>query len=114
MQLQQEIDLKPYNTFSISSTARYFSIFHNVEELGEVLEAEKNIDAKKHMILGGGSNILLSGDVDGLVLKNEIEGIKVISEDADHIYIKVGAGENWHQFVLYCVQNGYAGIENLS
>ena len=68
----------------------------------------------KHLYLGGGSNILLTKNVEGFVLKNEIKGIEKIREDENYIYIKAGAGENWHQLVLYCINNNLAGIENLS
>jgi len=65
-------------------------------------------------ILGGGSNILFTKDYDGAVLKNEIKGIELQHEDGEHVYVKVGAGENWHQFVLYCINHNWAGVENLS
>ena len=67
-----------------------------------------------NLVLGGGSNILFTKDFDGIVLKNEVKGIELVREDDEHIYVKAGAGENWHQFVLFCIQNNYAGIENLS
>jgi UDP-N-acetylenolpyruvoylglucosamine reductase len=70
--------------------------------------------ASSPLILGGGSNILFAKDFDGLVLKNEIKGIEKIKEDDDSVYIRAGAGENWHGFVLHCIENGWAGIENLS
>lgn len=66
------------------------------------------------LILGGGSNILLTKDYEGVVLKNEITGVDVQHEDEEHVYVKVGAGENWHQFVLHCIKHNWAGIENLS
>ncbi len=66
------------------------------------------------LVLGGGSNILFTRDVDGLVLRNEISGMEICGEDTDHVYVKTGAGENWHQFVLYCINQGLAGVENLS
>ena len=66
------------------------------------------------LILGGGSNILFTKNVDGWVIKNEISGMEIIGEDNDHVYIKTGAGENWHRFVLYCIDNNLAGAENLS
>lgn len=66
------------------------------------------------LILGGGSNILLTKDYDGLVLKNEIAGIEAVGEDEDHVYVKAGAGENWHRLVMHCVEKGFAGMENLS
>ena len=68
----------------------------------------------KNLILGGGSNILFTRDYDGMVLKNEIGGIEKTREDENFIYVKCGAGENWHQFVLHCIENNWAGIENLS
>ncbi len=66
------------------------------------------------LILGGGSNILFTKNVDGWVFKNEISGMEIIGEDNDHVYVKTGAGENWHRFVLFCIENNLAGAENLS
>src|SRR5215217_7893304 len=111
---QQNVSLKPYNTFGIEAKAKHFSIFHSLYELAELLQDAKRTTQHGPFILGGGSNILLTKDVDGVVLKNEIYGIEKIDEDEDHIYIKAGAGENWHQFVLYCLENNYAGVENLA
>ena len=113
MNLQQNISLKPYNTFGINSRAKYFSTFSSIEDLKEILDSQSPL-RNSQLILGGGSNILLTKDFDGIVLKNELKGIEIVKEDAGHIYIKAGAGENWHQFVLYCVNNNYAGVENLS
>jgi UDP-N-acetylmuramate dehydrogenase len=83
-----------------------------VEELEEVLDDNKNIPFK--MILGGGSNILFTRDYNGLVLKNTIPGIKVLNEDNEYIYVNAGAGIKWHDLVLFCIKNNYAGMENLS
>ena len=66
------------------------------------------------LVLGGGSNILFTKNFDGIVLKNDIKGVELIKEDAHYVYVKAGAGENWHQFVLYCLQRNWQGIENLS
>jgi UDP-N-acetylmuramate dehydrogenase len=66
------------------------------------------------LVLGGGSNILFTKDVDGLVLKNECKGINLIDEDADYFYVKAAAGEVWHDLVTHCIANNYAGLENLS
>lgn len=66
------------------------------------------------MVLGGGSNILFTKNYDGLILKNEIKGIEIVKQDDEAVYVKAGAGENWHQFVLYCIEQGWAGVENLS
>jgi UDP-N-acetylmuramate dehydrogenase len=118
MQIQENFSLKPYNTFGINARAKYFSTFSNVEQLIEL--GTKNLPTGqagselRTFILGGGSNILFTKDFDGLVLKNEIKGIEKIKEDKDHVFVKVGAGENWHQFVLFCIKNNWAGVENLS
>ncbi len=109
----ENISLKPFNTFGINVEARYFSTFQSEEQLHEIISG-KLFQSNKHLILGGGSNILLTKDINGIVLKNEIEGIELISEDEDHVFIKAGAGVNWHQFVLYCIYREYAGIENLA
>lgn len=113
MKIEQNVSLKPYNTFGIDAMAKYFSLFSNVEELNEILNSQFSI-LHSQLILGGGSNILLTKDFDGLVLKNDIKGIEVVKEDEQQIFIKAGAGENWHRFVQFCVKNNYAGIENLS
>jgi UDP-N-acetylmuramate dehydrogenase len=113
MQIRENFSLKPYSTFGIDVNAKYFSTFHSVDELKEILNSPFS-NLHSQLILGGGSNILFTKDVDGLVLKNEIKGIEIISEDNEFIYVKTGAGVNWHEFVLYCIRNGYAGVENLS
>jgi UDP-N-acetylmuramate dehydrogenase len=113
MTVQENISLKSYNTFGIDATAKYFANFESLDELEQLLNYKQQTTNYK-LVLGGGSNILLTKNFDGMVLKNEIKGIEVVKEDDDHIYIKAGAGENWHRFVLYCVENNYAGVENLS
>ena len=113
MMIQENISLKPYNTFGIDAQARYFSAFSSVEQLN-ALFSHQLPTANRQLILGGGSNILLTKNYDGIVLKNEIAGIELIKEDHNHVYVKVGAGENWHQFVLHCLKHNYAGVENLS
>jgi UDP-N-acetylmuramate dehydrogenase len=113
MQIRENISLKPFNTFGIDVTAQYYTSFESTNELVEVLNY-KSLATNKKLVLGGGSNILFTKNFDGLVLKNVIKGIEVVNEDDDHIYIKAGAGENWHQFVLFCVNNNYGGIENLA
>jgi UDP-N-acetylmuramate dehydrogenase len=110
MNIQQNISLRPYNTFGIDVAAKAFATFTSVDELAEGL----GYPANDKLILGGGSNILFTKDFDGLVLKNELKGIETVSEDGDHYYVKAAAGENWHRFVMFCVEKGYAGLENLS
>lgn len=111
MQIQENISLKAYNTFGLDVRAKLFSSFRNTGELAELINHSSQNDK---LILGGGSNILFTKDFDGIVLKNEVKGIEKIKEDDEYVYIKTGAGENWHQFVLHCIKNNWAGVENLS
>ena len=113
MQIRENFSLKPYNTFGIDVKAKYFTTFNSVENLEEILNSQFSI-LNSQLILGGGSNLLFTKDVDGIVLKNEIKGIEIVDEDDDFIYVKAGAGLNWHEFVLHCLRNNYAGVENLS
>ena len=116
MLLQQNISLKPFNTFHIDAKAKYFASFSSQDELQELLEYSRNNinDSRPPLILGGGSNILFTGDLDRLVLKNEIMGIAEVHEDEEYVYVKAGAGENWHSFVQYCIERNWGGLENLS
>jgi UDP-N-acetylmuramate dehydrogenase len=109
--IREYISLRPYNTFGIDANARYFSTFSNEDELTELLTSDSRLPA---LILGGGSNILLTEHFEGLVLKNEIKGISEVHEDNEYVYVKAGAGENWHQFVLHCINRNWCGVENLS
>ncbi|WP_205511838.1 UDP-N-acetylmuramate dehydrogenase [Longitalea arenae] len=112
-QIQQNIPLRQYNTLGIDAIARHFASFTSLDELSELIE-ENPIPGKAPLIVGGGSNILFKEDVNGLVLKNDIPGVEIVQEDADHVYVKAGAGENWHKFVQFCLQHNWAGVENLS
>lgn len=109
--VHEKFSLKPYNTFSIDAHAQYFADACNTAALKTLLSA---YHSTPKLILGGGSNILFTRDVDGLVIHNQITGIETIDDNQDHVFLKIGAGENWHQLVLYCIENNYAGIENLS
>jgi UDP-N-acetylmuramate dehydrogenase len=109
MSFLQNVSLKPYNTFGINVIARQFYAFNSLAALEECL-----YQASPALILGGGSNILFTQNVNGLVLHNTITGIELVAEDKDYYYVKAAAGENWHQFVQYCIRHQYAGIENLS
>lgn len=113
MNIQENISLKPFNTFGIANKARFFISVDSVERLKMALTWAKE-HSQKVLILGGGSNILLTGDFEGLVIKVELKGIQVVSENEDHIWVKVGAGEVWHDWVSFAIQNNWAGIENLS
>jgi UDP-N-acetylmuramate dehydrogenase len=113
LSIQQKVDLQPYNTFGIKALAKYFTSVHSVEEAKELFKSDlfKN---EKHFFIGGGSNILLTKDFEGLIIKVDIKGIETVHEDDATISLKVGAGENWHAFVCYCVDHNYGGAENLS
>lgn len=118
MQIQQYISLKKYNTFGIDVPARQFACFESVDELKEIVEHRSGSAAFNTLlptlVLGGGSNILFTKAVDALVLKNNVRGIEKTKEDDEFIYIKAGAGEEWHPFVLHCIANNWCGAENLS
>jgi UDP-N-acetylmuramate dehydrogenase len=113
MNLQENISLKPFTTFGIDQKAKYFTRVGTLSELKLALIAAK----EKHLpvyILGGGSNILLTRDVEGLVIKLEIKGIHLVKEEGDQLWVEVGAGEMWHELVLHCIEREWAGLENLS
>lgn len=111
MNIQQNISLRPFNTFRIDAKAKQFASFKSVDEL---IELTKQFDRIPKLILGGGSNILLVKDFDGIVMNNCIMGIEELHEEPEHVFVKVGAGENWHQFVQYCIGKNWSGLENLS
>lgn len=113
MQIQNDISLKAFNTFGIEVSAKHFAKFDTLSEL-QALNEYRIIKNEKLLVLGGGSNVLFTGDYNGLIIKNELKGIEVVNEDDDFIYLKASAGENWHQLVLYCIQNNFAGLENLT
>ncbi len=109
--IQENISLKPFNTFGIEASTRYFGRFSSVEELNQILTSNKD---KELLILGGGSNILLTKNFDGLTLINEIKGFEITKNDGTDVIVKSGAGEVWHEFVLKCIENNFSGVENLS
>lgn len=117
MQLEQSTSLKGYNTFGIDISAQYFCAFNNISELEGLLafRNEQSISSKMPLlVLGGGSNVLFTKPIEGLVIKNNCKGIKLVKEDEEYFYVKAAAGEEWHSFVEYCIANNYAGVENLS
>lgn len=111
MDIQHNISLKKYNTFGIDVKARHFTSVSTTEELREILRQPGYPDK---FVLGGGSNILLTGDVEALVIHMNIKGISVIREEENHVLVRAGAGENWHKFVLWALERDYGGLENLS
>jgi len=113
MNIREEVSLKRYNTFGIDVKTKFFTEVSAVDDVREIC-SDKQFGKTRKLILGGGSNILFTKDFDGLVIKNNFKGIAVDKENTEHVYIKAGAGENWHNFVLHCISQNYAGIENLS
>jgi UDP-N-acetylmuramate dehydrogenase len=111
VKILENISLKPYNTFGIEASARYFIEVNSVDMLREALNL-KGYPAP--MILSGGSNILITGDLDALVLHINIRGVRIIREDEKQVVVCAMAGENWHQLVLWCLEHDFGGIENLS
>jgi len=109
--IQQSIDLSEYTTFGVHTIASEFARFDSIERLITIINSRPN---RSLLLLGGGSNLLATKDIDALVLKNEINGIKLTEETENHVVVECGAGEVWHEFVLFCVNNGWGGIENLS
>jgi len=113
MTIQRNVSLKPYNTFGIDVKARAFAEAETIEQLRELLQTDEFREMTK-LILGGGSNVLLTADFDGLVIKNSIRGIELLEENDEQVQVKVYGGEVWHDFVLYAVERDWGGVENLS
>ena len=110
--IQENISLKPYNTLGVEARARYFLSVTAEAVLIDAL-AELHPD-RAFLVLGGGSNMVFTRDFDGLVLKNDIRGRVVLDEDRHRVQVRAGGGEDWHGFVLWCLEHGYYGLENLS
>ncbi|TDQ29764.1 UDP-N-acetylmuramate dehydrogenase [Tenacibaculum caenipelagi] len=109
MNIQENISLKEYNTFGINVNAKRFVSITSVYQLQQLLKEEKDI-----FLISGGSNMLLTKDIDTLVVHIDIKGISIDRENHNDIHLAVNAGENWHEFVLWCVSQNYGGLENLS
>lgn len=112
MQIETYKSLKSFNTFGIECRARYFVSVSTVEELKEAIA--KKPPETELFILGGGSNMLLTKDLDAYVIHVNLKGIRILKETNDSVLIQTMAGENWHEFVLFCIQNNFGGVENLS
>jgi UDP-N-acetylmuramate dehydrogenase len=111
MQIQPNFSLKAFNTFGIEAKAKSFVAVHTLDELKTVLA---NNAAEKKFILGGGSNMLLTQDIDALVIHIDLKGKKIIEEDNDFVWVESMAGENWHEFVLWTIDQNFGGLENMS
>lgn len=113
MIIQENISLKPFNTFGIEAKARYFVEVTTVAQLQDLLSSSV-YGKMPRLVLGGGSNLLLTNDYDGLVIKISLPGIEQVKENDEHVWVRAGAGVNWHNLVMYCINHNLAGIENLS
>ena len=113
MQLQSAVSLKPFNTFGVDVQAQLFAHAHNDDDVRQALAycAEHHLPL---MVVGGGSNLLLTGDVQALVLRMASRGIRIVREDCKQAIVEAEAGEPWHPFVQACLELGLAGLENLS
>jgi UDP-N-acetylmuramate dehydrogenase len=113
LQLQYDVPLRPFNTFGIDSRARVFLPVQSVDDLRAVRQSAE-LRALPRLVLGGGSNILLTGDVDGLVLQMRGRGVDIVGETDDAVLVRAAAGENWHGLVQSTLERGLPGLENLS
>lgn len=109
MKIQKNISLKQYNTFGIDVNAKRFVSVNSVAKLKDIIALEKDI-----FLLGGGSNMLLTSDIEKLVIHLNLKGIIVNDTEKDVVYVTAETGENWHEFVLWCISQNYGGLENLS
>lgn len=111
MKVYSNVSLKPYNTFGIDVLAKKLVIIDSIDALKTALDTYKD---EPKLILGGGSNLLLTQNIEAVVLQINLKGISIIRETEEHVWVAAQAGENWHDFVLWCIENEYGGIENMS
>ena len=111
MNIQHNFSLKKYNTFGIEAKAKQFVAVATVDDLKTILKEYKS---EPKFILGGGSNMLLTQDIQSLVIHIDLKGKKIIKEDDDSVWVESNAGENWHEFVLWTINQNFGGLENMS
>jgi UDP-N-acetylmuramate dehydrogenase len=111
MKIHYQYSLKTYNTFGIEAKAKQFVAVHSVQDLKTILEENKS---EQKFILGGGSNMLLTKDIDALVIHIDLKGNKIIKENDDFVWVESHAGEGWHKFVLWTIDQNFGGLENMS
>ncbi|HQQ98579.1 MAG TPA: UDP-N-acetylmuramate dehydrogenase [Cyclobacteriaceae bacterium] len=113
MVIEKQVSLKQLNTFGIDVKAAHFTSIEQPAQLEELIQ-DTRLHQQRHLILGGGSNLLFLGDFDGLIIHSRIKGIVVMEETEDWVVVKAGSGESWHGLVLHCLQQQWGGLENLS
>ncbi|AZA51994.1 UDP-N-acetylmuramate dehydrogenase [Chryseobacterium sp. G0201] len=111
--MHENFSLKPYNTFGVEAKAKYFIEVHSIEELKDALKFSKSQNLPL-LFLGGGSNILFTKDFDGLAIKLSLKGINEDFVNIYEVWVTAKSGENWHEFVLFCLNKNLGGLENLS
>ena len=111
MEIIENFSLKKHNTFGIEATAKQFASVHSVEELKQILQENTS---RKKFILGGGSNMLLTQNIDALVIHVDLKGKKIVEQNDDFVLAEAQAGENWHEFVLWTIGQDFGGLENMS
>jgi UDP-N-acetylmuramate dehydrogenase len=111
MNIKDNFSLKKYNTFGIEAKAKQFVAIQTVADLKTVLKEHKS---EPKFILGGGSNMLLTKDINALVIHIDLKGKKILKEDDDFVWVESMAGENWHEFVLWTIDQNFGGLENMS
>lgn len=111
MELHENFSLKNFNTFGIEAKAKKFVAVHSIADLRSILEQYPN---EEKFILGGGSNMLLTKDIDALVIHIDLKVKKIIKEDDNYVWVESQAGENWHEFVLWTIDQNFGGLENMS
>ena len=113
MNIQENISLKPYNTFGIGVKAAFFAEYDSMEELKELLQSDI-VKQNRLLHIGGGSNLLFLKDFEGIILHSNIKTIEISEQDNETVLLSIGSGVVWDDFVAYCVKNNYFGVENLS
>jgi UDP-N-acetylmuramate dehydrogenase len=111
MEIAPNFSLKKHNTFGIEAKAKHFVAVHSVQDLKTILQENKS---QQKFILGGGSNMLLTKDIDALVIHIDLKGNKIIEENDDFVWVESQAGESWHEFVLWTINQNFGGLENMS
>ena len=113
LQVRADVSLKPFNSFGVDVNARLFAEAHSDADVREALAYASGHDVPL-LVIGGGSNLLLTGDIDALVLRMASHGIRLFSDDGERVVVEAEAGEPWHPFVQHTLAQGWSGLENLS
>ncbi len=113
MEILENVDLTPYNTFGVRAQAKFFCVLESTSDIPRLF-THKEFIQNKRQFLGGGSNVLFVQDFPGLVILNKLTGIEILKEEREDVFIRTLSGTNWHEFVLFAVDHNWWGVENLS